>query len=158
MTSYVVLGFGLHFSKPQCFHLWNGKYCFIAPRGVVRKKMSWYVWKWFVNGKGFNRNKVFLPLFCAWVRKLAFGKSQDGRGGVLLGTWIWALTVQAIWIPRQGRVRGCQDVSPRKTNGMSSLERIQKWRRMVRKWESAVLIKATDLKEYNWSGLRLGHL
>lgn len=29
---------------------------------------------------------------------------------------------------------------------------------MVRKFKSAVLIKATELKEYNWSGLRLGHL
>lgn len=42
---------------------------------------------------------MFLPLFCAWVRELAFGKSQDGEGGVLPSTWTRALTGQADRIP-----------------------------------------------------------
>lgn len=66
---------------------------------------------------------MFLPLFCAWVRKLAFGKSQDGEGGVLLGKWICApdnAGCLSSLVGQDTRVLGCE---PRRTRGMNELVR-----------------------------------
>lgn len=66
---------------------------FIAHKGVVRKKMRWYIWECYVHGKSLNRNKDRYSYLCSALgaRKVASGRSWDGESGVLLGKWVWAL-------------------------------------------------------------------
>lgn len=74
---------------------------------------------------------MLLPLFCAWARKVASGRSWDGESGVLLGEYgHWTVAGLANSLEGQRvKMLGCE---PQK-NKWYALVRLREWRGKVRK-------------------------